>query len=155
MWLKIISPPKDGFRRILNKVLNRRIRRWKKNTEKEFRYKELTGEIISSSYNVLNTLGCGLLEKIYENSLVWELELRKKKVFPQKEFKVIYREKKVGVYYADLVIENKVIIEVKAVENIDNVHRAQLLNYLRISGLRVGLIINFAKPKLQYERLVV
>ena len=95
------------------------------------------------------------MEKIYENSLVWELELRKKKVFPQKEFKVIYREKKVGVYYADLVIENKVIIEVKAVENIDNVHRAQLLNYLRISGLRVGLIINFAKPKLQYERLVV
>ncbi len=95
------------------------------------------------------------MEKIYENSLVWELELRKKKVFPQKEFKVIYREKKVGVYYADLVIENKVIIEVKAVENIDNVHRAQLLNYLRISGLRVGLIINFAKPKLQYEKLVV
>ena len=115
------------------------------NTEKEFLYKELTGEIISSSYNVPNTLGCGLLEKVYENSLAWKLELRKKRVLPQKEFKIIYREKEIGIYYADLVIENKVIVEVKAVENIDNVHRAQLLNYLKISGLRVGLIINFAK----------
>ncbi|MCK4810597.1 MAG: GxxExxY protein [Candidatus Omnitrophica bacterium] len=55
--------------------------------------------MINSSYNVLNVLGCGLLEKIYENSLTWELELRKKKVFSQKEFKVIYREKEVGIYY--------------------------------------------------------
>jgi len=59
------------------------------------------------------------------------------------------------VYYADLVIEDKVIVEIKSVEKIDNVHRAQLLNYLRISGLKVGLIINFARPKLEYERLVV
>ena len=125
------------------------------NTDKEFLYKELTGEIIKSAYSVHNTLGCGLLEKVYENSLVWELELKKKNIFSQKEFKVIYREKEVGIYYADLVIENKVIVEVKAVGNIDDIHRAQLLNYLRISGLRVGLIINFAKPKLQYERLVV
>lgn len=125
------------------------------NTEKEFLYKELTGEIIAAACNVHNTLGCGLLEKVYENSLAWDLKLRRKKVSLQKEFKVIYREKEVGIYYADLVVENKVIVEVKAVENIDNIHRAQLLNYLRISGLRVGLIINFAKPKLQYERLVI
>ena len=59
------------------------------------------------------------------------------------------------MYYADLVIEDKVIVEIKSVEKIDNVHRAQLLNYLRISGLKVGLIINFARPKLEYERLVV
>ena len=68
---------------------------------------------------------------------------------------MIYREKEVGVYYADLIIDLKVIIEVKAVEQIDNVHRAQVLNYLRITGIRVGMIINFAKPKLQYERLVL
>ena len=125
------------------------------NTEKEFLYKELTGEIIEASYNVHNSLGCGLLEKIYENSLAWEIELRKRKVSSQREFRVIYRNKEVGVYYADLVIEDKVIVEIKSVEKIDNVHRAQLLNYLRISGLKVGLIINFARPKLEYERLVV
>ena len=125
------------------------------NTEKEFLYKELTGEIIEASYNVHNGLGCGLLEKIYENSLIWEIELMRRKVSSQREFKVIYRKKEVGIYYADLVVEDKVIVEVKSVERIDDIHRAQLLNYLRISGLRVGLIINFARPKLEYERLVV
>ncbi|MEW6556989.1 MAG: GxxExxY protein [Elusimicrobiota bacterium] len=125
------------------------------NTEKEFLYKEITGEIIESACNVHNTLGCGLLEKVYENSLVWDLELKKRKISTQKEFKVIYRWKEVGVYYADLVVDDKVIVEVKSVEKIDKVHRAQLLNYLRISGLRVGLIINFARPKLEYERFVV
>ena len=128
------------------------------NTDKHrenFLYKELTGRIIESAYNVHNSLGCGLLEKIYENSLTRELELRKTEVYSQKEFKVIYREKEVGIYYADLLVGDKVIVEVKAVENIDDVHRAQLLNYLRISGVRVGLIINFAKPKLKYERFII
>jgi GxxExxY protein len=125
------------------------------NTEKEFIYKELTGDIINSACKAHNTLGCGLLEKVYENSLAWELELRGRKVSSQKEFKVIYRKKEVGIYYADLVVDDKVIVEVKAVEKIDDIHRAQLLNYLRISGLRVGLIINFAKPKLKYERFIV
>lgn len=125
------------------------------NTEREFLYKDLTGEIIEAACNVHNTLGCGLLEKVYENALAWELELRKKKISSQREFKVIYRDKEVGIYYADLIVENKVVIEVKSVEEIMDAHRAQLLNYLRISGLRVGLIINFAKPRLKYERLVV
>lgn len=124
------------------------------NSEKEFLYKELTGEIIEAACNVHNTLGCGLFEKVYENSLIWELNLIGRKVFSQEEFKVIYRDKEVGLYYADLVIEDKVIIEVKSVEKTDNIHRAQILNYLRISGLRVGLIINFARPKFEYERLV-
>jgi GxxExxY protein len=100
-------------------------------------------------------LGCGLLEKVYGNALVWDLILKKKNVVPQQEFRVVYRDKEVGMYYADLVAENKVIVEVKSVEKIDDIHRAQLLNYLRISGLRVGLLINFARPKLEYERLVV
>ncbi len=125
------------------------------NTENRFLYKELTGDIIESACNIHNTLGCGLLEKVYENSLAWELELKKRKVSLQKEFKVIYRQQEVGIYYADLVVDDKVIVEVKAVENINNIHRAQLLNYLRISGIRIGLIINFAKPKLEYERLIV
>jgi GxxExxY protein len=125
------------------------------NTKKEFLYKELTSHIIESAYKVHNALGCGLLEKIYGNALVWDLELKKKKVAFQQEFKVFYLNKEVGLYYADIVIEDKVIIEIKSVEKLDDVHRAQLLNYLRISGIRVGLLINFARPKLEYERLVV
>lgn len=125
------------------------------NTEKEFLYKELTGEIIEAACNVHNTSGCGLLEKIYENSLAWELELKGRKISSQKEFRVIYREKEVGIYYADLIIDDKVIVEVKAVEQINDIHRAQLLNYLRLSALKVGLLINFASPKLQYERFVI
>jgi len=125
------------------------------NTVKEFLYKELTGEIIDSACKVHNTLGCGLLEKVYENSLAWEIELRGRKVSLQKEFRVTYRKREVGLYYADLVIDDKVIVEVKAVENIDDIHRAQLLNYLRISSLRIGLIINFANTKLQYKRFII
>jgi GxxExxY protein len=100
-------------------------------------------------------LGCGLLEKVYGNALVWDLELKKKKVVSQKEFRVLYRDKAVGVYYADLVLEDAIIIEVKSVEKIDDIHRAQLLNYLRISGLHIGLLVNFLRPKLEFERLVV
>jgi GxxExxY protein len=123
--------------------------------EKELLHRDLTKEIIDSAYKVHNALGCGLLEKVYGNALVWDLQLKKKGVVPQQEFRVVYRDKEVGTYYADLVVESKVILEVKSVEKIEDVHRAQLLNYLRISGLRVGLLINFARPKLEYERFVV
>ncbi len=123
--------------------------------EKGYLHQELTGEIIESAMKVHNALGCGLLEKVYENALAWDLELKKKKVALQQAFTVRYREKEVGLYYADVVVEDRVIIEVKSADGIDDVHRAQILNYLRISGLRVGLLINFAKPKLQFERFVV
>jgi len=124
-------------------------------TEKELLYRELTKEIIDSAFKVHNALGCGLLEKVYGNALVWDLQLKEKRVVPQQEFRVQYRDKEVGLYYADLVVEDKVILEVKSVEKIDDVHRAQIMNYLRISGLRVGLLVNFARPKLEYERFVV
>ncbi len=123
--------------------------------EKEFLYKDLTKDILDSAFKVQNVLGCGLLERVYNNALVWDLELKKRKVSLQQQYKVVYREKEVGLYYADLVIEDKVIVEIKSVEKIDDVHRAQLLNYLRISGIRVGLLINFSKPKLEYERLII
>ena len=115
----------------------------------------MTKQIIDSAFKVHNALGCGLLEKEYGNALIWDLQLKKRKVVPQQEFKVLYLDKEVGIYYADLVVEDKVIIEVKSAEKLDDIHRAQLLNYLRISGLRVGLLVNFARPKLEYERLVV
>ena len=124
-------------------------------TSTELLHRELTKEIIDSAFNVHNALGCGLLEKVYGNALVWDLELKKRKVVAQREFRVFYRDKEVGVYFADLVVESNVIVEVKSVDKLDDIHRAQLLNYLRISGLRVGLLLNFARPKLEFERLVV
>jgi GxxExxY protein len=96
-----------------------------------------------------------LLEKVYENALAHELALRKHVATPQKEFAVTYKNKEVGVYYADLVVDDKVVVEVKSANDLADVHRAQTLNYLRISGIRVGLLFNFAKPKLKFERFVV
>ena len=125
------------------------------NTDKKFLYKDLTGEVIEAAFEVHNTLGCGMLEKVYENAIVKELELRGKTVTQQKEFRVEYKGQEVGIYIADVIVEDKVILEVKTVQKIDDVHRAQLLNYLQISGLRVGLLMNFSKPRLQYERLVL
>jgi GxxExxY protein len=123
--------------------------------EKALLYRDVTKEIIDSAVKVHDALGCGLLEKVYGNALIWDLDLKKKKVVSQQPYRVIYRNKEVGIYYADLVVEDKVIVEVKSVEKIDDIHRAQLINYLRISGLRVGLLVNFSRPKLEFERLVV
>src|SRR5690242_12653463 len=118
--------------------------------ETELLYKDLTKDIIDSAFNVHNALGCGLLEKVYGNALIHDLELKNKKVTQQQQYGVVYREKEGGLYYADLVIEDKVIVEIKAVNRLDDVHRAQILNYLRISGLRVGLLMNFSKTKLEF-----
>jgi len=124
-------------------------------TDAELLHRDLTKEIIDSTFQVHNALGCGLLEKVCGNALVWDLKLKKKKVAPQREITVLYRDNEVGIYYADLTVEDKVIVEVRSVDKIDAVHRAQLLNCLRISGFPVGLLVNFAGPKLEYERLVV
>jgi GxxExxY protein len=126
-----------------------------KNIRNKLIYGDLTSDILDSAFSVHNTLGCGLLEKVYENSLAWDLELKNRKVEIQKEFRVFYKNKEVGLYIADLVVDRKVIIEAKCAEKISDIHRAQLLNYLRISKCRVGLILNFTNPKLEYERLVV
>ena len=123
--------------------------------EEKYIHQELTKDILASVFRVHNSIGCGLLEKVYGNALSWDLKLNNRQVVEEKEFKVVYREREVGVYYGDLVVDEKVIVEVKAVDALLNVHRAQLLNYLRISGLRVGLLLNFANPKLEYERIII
>ncbi len=121
---------------------------------KKFKHSEITEKILGAAFEVHNTLGCGFLEKVYENALIEELRLRGVKVEAQKEIQVFYKNKKVGTYIADLVIEGKVIVGLKAVESISTVHMAQVLNYLKASGYEVGLILNFAKTKLEYQRFV-
>lgn len=120
-----------------------------------FLYEQLTYEIINTAFEVHNTLGCGFLEKVYERALGYEFKKRGLKFAAQKETKVYYKGQEAGVYYADLVVEDKVILELKIVEKIAGIHEAQLLNYLKASGYRVGLIFNFAKPKLEYKRLIL
>ena len=116
---------------------------------------ELTEKILAAAFKVQNTLGAGFLEKVYENALAIELRKHGLVVECQKAFPIRYEGAVVGDYQADLVVAAKVVVECKAVSNLDVVHEAQLMNYLKASGLRVGLLINFARPKLQYRRLVV
>ena len=120
----------------------------------KLKHEEISYQIIKAAFEVHNILGCGFLEKVYENALIHELNLSGLKVETQKEIKVAYKGKEVGLYTADIVVDDKIIIELKVVEEITKIHQAQLLNYLKATGYEVGLIINFAKPKLAYERLV-
>jgi len=115
---------------------------------------ELTGKILESAFAVHNTLGCGFLEKVYSNALL--SELRNTGLICEREvlFKVKYKDVVVGDYCADLIIEKRVLVEMKACGNLEPAREAQILNYLRASGIQVGLLMNFGKPKLQYRRFV-
>lgn len=106
-------------------------------------YENLTKEIIGAAYRVYNILGAGFLEKIYENALVVELEKQGLKTIQQHPINVYFYEKIVGEYFADLLIEDKVIVELKAISELTKAHEAQLINYLKATEKEVGLIINF------------
>ena len=122
--------------------------------EKEFYHKELTYQIIGAAFEVYKLLGYGFLEKVYENALIRELQLRGLHATDQYPIKVIYKDAEVGDYYADILVENKVIIEVKTGEAFNPAHEAQLLNYLKATGIKVGLLINFGPQKCEHKRLV-
>jgi GxxExxY protein len=109
------------------------------------KYEGLSKQIIAAAYEVHNELGYGFLEKVYKNALVVELERAGTKCNAEVPLKVSYRGKIVGEYIADLIVENKIIVEVKAVKKLDSVHEVQLVNYLKATGLTVGLLINFAE----------
>jgi GxxExxY protein len=113
-----------------------------------------TAEIISCSFEVLNEIGHGLHEKIYENALVVELSLRGIPYSQQSEYDVNYKGVQVGKYVPDLIVYQKVVIDTKTIEKITENERGKMLNYLKITGLRVGLIINFKHAKLEWKRVV-
>jgi len=119
-----------------------------------YKHEEITSQIINAAHTVHNKLGYGFLEKVYRNSLVIELRKRKLFVEPEKAIKVKYDNQTVGEYFADIVVNNKVIVEVKATDSYNSVFEAQLLNYLKASCLEVGLIINFARS-VQVKRMVL
>jgi len=107
--------------------------------------KSITDKIIKSFYTVYNVLGYGFLEKVYENALKLELEKNGLNVVSQIPIKFFYDDKIVGEFFTDLLIENKVIVELKSCEYLSEAHEAQLINYLKATGIEVGLLLNFGK----------
>jgi len=108
-------------------------------------HKELTSSIINCFYKVYNELGYGFLEKVYENALKIELESQGLYVEKQKPITVFYKNNSVGEYFADLIVENVVILELKAAETLCEEHEMQLINYLKATNIEVGLLLNFGK----------
>lgn len=115
---------------------------------------DITEKIIGASYDVMNTLGSGFLEKVYENALKFELENKGLKVESQKPLNVYYKNHIVGEYFADLFVENSVIVELKSSNRLIEIHEAQLLNYLVASKKKIGLLINFGKPRIEIKRVM-
>ena len=117
--------------------------------------KEETHGIIGCAFEVLNELGHGLNEKLYENALVIEFKRRSIAFDQQRTFEVLYKGEHVGEFRPDLIVLGKVVVDTKCIERITDHERGQMLNYLRITKLPVGLILNFKHAKLEFERIVL
>jgi len=113
----------------------------------------LTDKIIKCFYNVYNELGYGFLESVYENSLFKEISKSGLKVNKQEKIDVYYKNQIVGEFYCDLLVDDRIIIEVKAVNKLDKIHEVQLINYLKATNIEVGLLVNFGR-NLEFKRKV-
>lgn len=125
------------------------------NTNENIIYKELSYKIVELSLEVHNELGCGFLEKVYENALMMLFDREKIPARQQAPTNVHFQGKVIGQYFADILVDNKLILELKTVDVIANIHTAQVLNYLRATGLKLGMILNFGNPSFAYKRLVL
>lgn len=110
--------------------------------------------VIGATYQVSNTLGAGFLEKVYERALARELMLRGLDVKSQVSYAISYKGQCIGEYFADLLVENQVLVELKCVDRFLNEHVAQCINYLKASGLRLALLVNFQKPRVEWKRII-
>ncbi len=118
-------------------------------------YKAESQQIVGSAMEVLNEVGHGFHEKPYENALVVEFRLRKISCLQQERFDIVYKTEKVGEYIPDLIAFEKIVIDTKVIEKITDREVGQMMNYLKITGLRLGYILNFKNPKLEWRRVVV
>ena len=114
---------------------------------------DLSGRVIGCAFTVLNTLGAGFLEKVYENALTVELRAVGLAVVQQCSAKVIYKDVVVGEYFPDLLVEDVLLVELKTVKALDDMHRMQCTNYLKATGLHLCLLLNFGKPHLEIKRV--
>ena len=116
--------------------------------------KQLTEKVIQCAFAVSNTLGCGFLEKVYENALVHKLRKANLQAQQQHGITVYYDGVAVGEYTADLLVEGVLLLELKTVKDLDDIHLVQCMNYLKAMNLRLCLLMNFAKPKVEVRRIV-
>ena len=123
------------------------------NKDSNYKHSDLSGQIIKAAYAVFNKLGNGFLESVYEKSLEIELKKSGLKVVRQCPIEVYYDERRVGDFKADLIVEDQIIIELKAVEALHPTHEVQLVNYLRATEIEIGLLINFGE-KIEIKRRV-
>ena len=122
-------------------------------SKKELPQSELTRTILGCCFEVMKELGPGFLERIYKNALLITMKEKGLQVETEKPFEVVFRNKVIGRYSADLVVEKAVMVELKCCESLVREHQAQLFNYLKVSGIPIGLLINFQRRKLEYQRL--
>jgi len=123
-------------------------------SEGEFLYKDLTKEIIGAAMEVHSTLGCGFLESVYEEALAVEFDLRDVSFERQKPLDVFYKEKNVKQFVCDFLVAGAVLAELKAIKELKELQKAQVLNYLRATNLKLGLLLNFGASSLQYKRVI-
>jgi GxxExxY protein len=115
-------------------------------------FEKLTGEILGAAIDVSNGLGCGFLEKVYERALLIALKERGLSAQNQAPIAIEYLGNPVGEYFADILIEQTVILELKAAKELRPEHEAQIINYLRATNLPIGILMNFGKPRLEFRR---
>src|SRR6266404_2648872 len=123
--------------------------------EEKLLFKDEVFQIVGCAIDVLNTLGHGLVEKPYENALVVEFGLRKIPFRQQPSFDVLYKDQKIGLFVPDQIAFDSVVVDTKVIDRITNHERGLMLNYLRITNTRVGVILNFKRAKLEWERVVL
>ena len=121
--------------------------------EQRFLFKEETHRIIGCAFEVLNAIGQGFYEKIYEKAWVVDFKLLGITFNQQRRFDIIYKQNVVGFYVPDLIAFDQIIVDCKTIERITEEERGKMINYLKVTGLRVGLILNFKHPKLEFERV--
>ena len=120
---------------------------------KSFLHGDITEKILEAAFEVSKEIGSGFLESVYKNAMVIALRAKGLKVEIEKPISVMFRGQSVGQFYADLFVDGKIIVELKAVSALAPEHSAQIINYLKATGIEVGLLINFGRPKIEYKRL--
>jgi len=121
--------------------------------DKHDKYSEITQMVLGCSFDVMNTLGSGFVESVYRNALVIALYENGLNVSSERGFEVMFRGRRIGIFVPDLIVEKQVIVELKSCEFLTGEHQAQIINYLAVTNLSVGLLINFGKRKLEYRRV--
>jgi GxxExxY protein len=121
----------------------------------EFVHKDITEAIIGAAFEVHNVLGYGFLEKVYQNAMIVELRIRGFQARSSPDLIVIYKNEKVGFYHADLCVNESVIVELKVAKNYNTEDEAQILNELKSGTIKIGLLINFGKTKVEFKRFIM